>query len=141
MDSASTDDSVAIAESLGAQIVQFHYNGTWPKKKNWALQNLPFRRDWVLILDADETLPPAAEEEIRGTVSDENHPVAGYWINRRFMFMERWLKHAYFPNWNLRLFQHRLGRYRKSPAVTPRAATTRSTNTSSCKGARRDSRA
>ena len=98
VDSASTDDSVAIAESLGAQIVQFHYNGTWPKKKNWELQNLPFRRDWVLILDADETLPPAAE---------------GYWINRRFMFMERWLKHAYFPNWNLRLFQHRLGRYKK----------------------------
>lgn len=113
VDSASTDDSVAIAESLGAQIVQFHYNGAWPKKKNWALQNLPFRHDWVLILDADETLPPAAEEEIRGIVSDENHPVAGYWINRRFMFMGRWLKHAYFPNWNLRLFQHRLGRYEK----------------------------
>ena len=113
VDSASTDDSVTIAESLGAQIVQFHYNGTWPKKKNWALQNLPFRHDWVLILDADETLPPAAEEEIRGIVSDKNHPVAGYWINRRFMFMGRWLKHAYFRNWNLRLFQHRLGRYEK----------------------------
>ena len=113
VDSASTDDSAAIAESLGAKVVQFHYNGTWPKKKNWALQNLPFRHDWVLILDADETLPAAAEEEISRIVSDENHPVVGYWINRRFMFMGRWLKHAYFPNWNLRLFKHRLGRYEK----------------------------
>ena len=33
------------------------------------------------------------------------------WINRRFHFMGKWLRHAYYPNWNLRLFQHRLGRY------------------------------
>ena len=39
--------------------------------------------------------------------------VAGYWINRRFMFMDRWLHHAYYPNWNLRLFRHALGRYEK----------------------------
>ena len=37
----------------------------------------------------------------------------GYWINRRFMFMGRWLRHAYYPNWNLRLFRHALGRYEK----------------------------
>jgi len=36
---------------------------------------------------------------------------AGFWINRRFMFMGGWLKHAYYPNWNLRLFRHQLGRY------------------------------
>ena len=35
----------------------------------------------------------------------------GYWINRRFFFLGTWLKHAYFPNWNLRLFKHSLGRY------------------------------
>ena len=40
-------------------------------------------------------------------------PIAGYWINRRFMFMGRWLRHAYYPNWNLRLFRHSLGRYEK----------------------------
>ena len=39
--------------------------------------------------------------------------IAGYWINRRFMFMGRWLRHAYYPNWNLRLFRHSLGRYEK----------------------------
>lgn len=39
--------------------------------------------------------------------------IAGYWINRRFMFMGRWLRHAYYPNWNLRLFRHALGRYEK----------------------------
>jgi glycosyltransferase involved in cell wall biosynthesis len=113
VDSASTDGSQQIAEEHGAKLVQFQFNGTWPKKKNWALQNLPFKHEWVFILDADEVLPPEAEQEIRAIVSDPAHPVAGYWINRRFMFMGRWLRHAYFPNWNLRLFKHRLGRYEK----------------------------
>lgn len=126
------------------RMVQFEFNGTWPKKKNWALANLPFKHEWVFVLDADEVLPPGAEAEIRAIVGDASRlaeeggllpdqaprtaepltnnlsppnntgeDIAGYWINRRFMFMGRWLKHAYYPNWNLRLFRHRLGRYEK----------------------------
>ena len=112
VDSQSTDGSPEIAERAGAKVVQFHFNGTWPKKKNWALENLPFTHPWVFILDADEVLPPGAEEEIRAIVTAPNG-VAGYWINRRFMFMGKWLRHAYYPNWNLRLFRHALGRYEK----------------------------
>lgn len=117
VDSNSTDGSIAISENFGATVVQFHFNGTWPKKKNWALENLPFRNEWVFILDADEVLPPETEQEFRRIVTDANNPNAGYWINRRFMFMGRWLKHAYYPNWNLRLFRHRLGRYEQLTAV------------------------
>ena len=115
VDSQSTDGSVELAEKLGARVVQFHFDGTWPKKKNWALENLPFRHDWVFILDADEVLPPGTEEEFRGIVTGTagDPETTGYWINRRFMFMDRWLRHAYYPNWNLRLFRHRLGRYEK----------------------------
>ena len=113
VDSQSTDGSQRISEQHGATVVQFQFNGTWPKKKNWALENLPFKHEWVFILDADEVLPPETEEELRRIVSDRAHATAGYWINRRFMFMGRWLKHAYYPNWNLRLFKHRLGRYEK----------------------------
>jgi len=117
VDTQSTDGSVAIAEKHGAKVVQFHFNGLWPKKKNWALENLPFSHEWVFILDADEVMPPEAETEFRQIVTDPNHPVDGYWINRQFMFMEKWLKHAYYPNWNLRLFKHRLGRYEKLTGV------------------------
>ena len=117
VDSASTDGTPAIAESCGATVVQFQFHGTWPKKKNWALERLPFRNEWVFILDADETLPPEAEEEFRRIVTNPDDPNAGYWINRRFMFMGRWLRHAYYPNWNLRLFRHRLGRYEKLTEV------------------------
>ena len=113
VDSQSADKTEEIATACGAQVVQFKYQGGWPKKKNWALDNLPFENEWVLILDADECLPPEAEEEIRAIVEDQDEPHAGYWINRRYFFMGRPLKHAYFPNWNLRLFKHRLGRYEK----------------------------
>lgn len=112
VDSASTDTSVAIAERHGAKVVQFQFNGTWPKKKNWALENLPFRNEWVLILDADEVLPAGAGVEMNEAVTKPGE-IAGYWINRRFFFLGRWLRHSYYPNWNLRLFRHALGRYER----------------------------
>ncbi len=113
VDSASSDGSQEIAQNHGATVVNFAFNGIWPKKKNWALENFPFRNDWVFILDADEVLQPEAEDEFRAIVEDPEQPHAGYWINRRFLFMGRWLRHAYWPNWNLRLFRHTLGRYEK----------------------------
>ena len=112
VDSQSTDGSGAIAQEHGATVVQFQFNGVWPKKKNWALENVSFRNDWVFILDADEVLPAEAEREFADAIAQAG-PIAGYWINRRFMFMGRWLRHAYYPNWNLRLFRHSLGRYEK----------------------------
>ncbi|MEI8234917.1 MAG: glycosyltransferase family 2 protein [Verrucomicrobiota bacterium] len=117
VDSASTDGSRRIAEAHGAKVVQFAFNGVWPKKKNWALENLPFKYDWVFILDADEVLPPEAEAELRAIAADPHRAEAGYWINRRFMFMGKWLQHAYYPNWNLRFFRHKLGRYEQLTGV------------------------
>lgn len=112
IDSHSSDESQRIAEEFGARVVQFTFKGTWPKKKNWALENLRFRNEWVLILDADEVLPAEAEAEFRSATANAGR-TAGFWINRRFLFMGRWLRHAYYPNWNLRLFRHALGRYEK----------------------------
>jgi glycosyltransferase involved in cell wall biosynthesis len=111
VDSQSSDGSQALAEEVGAQVFQFKFNGTWPKKKNWSLENLPFKHPWVFIIDADEVLAPETESEVRAIVEDSAHPIDGYWINRRFMFMGQWLRHAYYPNWNLRLFRHAKGRY------------------------------
>ena len=112
VDSQSTDGTVKLAQSLGANVVQFYFNGTYPKKKNWALESLPLRNEWVLIVDADEVLTPELAAEIRDAVKRDG--VDEYYINRRFMFMGRWIKHCgYYPSWNLRLFKHRLGRYER----------------------------
>ncbi len=110
VDSHSTDATAEIATAAGARVVQFAFSGTWPKKKNWALETLAFTHEWVLLLDADEVMPPGAEAELRAIVENPGG-ADGYWINRRFNFLGTWLRHAYYPNWNLRLFRHRLGRF------------------------------
>src|ERR1035437_4346756 len=47
VDSQSTDSTVEIARAFGAEVVQFEYHGGWPKKRQWALDSLPFENDWV----------------------------------------------------------------------------------------------
>ncbi|MEB3884380.1 glycosyltransferase family 2 protein [Lyngbya sp. CCY1209] len=110
VDSQSGDRTVEISESLGANVVQFHFNGTWPKKKNWSLENLPFRNEWVLIVDCDERITPESWQEIAQKIQDPEY--TGYYINRRVFFLGKWIRHGgKYPDWNLRLFKHKFGRY------------------------------
>ena len=114
IDSQSTDETTAVAESFGASVVQFHFNGVYPKKKNWALENLPFRHDWVLIVDADEIAPPELAAEIRTRVAANE--ADGFYLNMKYFFLGRRIEHCgYNECWNLRLFKHRLGRFEKMP--------------------------
>jgi len=112
VDSQSSDQSEEVAAACGATVVQFHFNGRYPKKKNWALENLPFRNEWVLIVDADEVvLPELAAEIARRIAGDE---ADGFFLNSRYYFLGRRIRHCgYSSCWNLRLFKHRLGRYEK----------------------------
>ena len=111
VDSGSSDGTQELARRCGAQLVDFRWNGRAPKKKNWALENVRWKNEWLLILDADERVTPALAEEIQQALTQP--ATDGYFINRRFMFLGKWLKHAYYPNWNLRLFKHALGRFEK----------------------------
>jgi glycosyltransferase involved in cell wall biosynthesis len=112
VDSASTDGTMELVKSKGASVVQFQWNGRFPKKKNWALENVPWKNQWVLILDADERITPELAAQIQSEL--KNPHADGYFINRRFMFLGKWIRHCgYYPSWNLRLFRHKLGRYEK----------------------------
>jgi glycosyltransferase involved in cell wall biosynthesis len=113
VDSRSSDSTVDLAKKYTDKIVQFDYQVGHPKKKNWALENLPFKHEWVLIVDCDERVTPELEAEIRGVI--RNHENAdGYYLNRKLIFLGRWIKHCgWYPSWNLRLFKHRLGRYER----------------------------
>ncbi|MEL6135832.1 MAG: glycosyltransferase family 2 protein [Cyanobacteria bacterium J06626_23] len=109
VDSQSEDRSVEICESYGAKVVQFHFNGRWPKKKNWSLDNLPFSNDWVLIVDCDERITPELWDEIADVIQGDND---GYYLNRKVFFLGKWIRHGgKYPDWNLRLFRHAKGRY------------------------------
>lgn len=64
VDSGSTDRSLEIAKAAGREVVQFHWNGRFPKKRNWFLQNYAFKTPWVLFLDADERVTPDWIDEV-----------------------------------------------------------------------------
>ena len=110
VDSQSSDRSIEISQEYGANVVQFHFNGRWPKKKNWSLENLPFRNEWVLIVDCDERITPELWDEIEEVI--KNNHYHGYYLNRKVFFLGKWIRYGgKYPDWNLRLFRHQLGRY------------------------------
>jgi glycosyltransferase involved in cell wall biosynthesis len=109
IDSQSTDATPEIARSFGAKVVQFHYQGGWPKKRQWAMENLPFAYDWILLIDADEALTPELAEEIRQVVMNSN--INGYYISLRMYFLGRLLRHGGAGFWKLLLFRRGKGGY------------------------------
>jgi glycosyltransferase involved in cell wall biosynthesis len=109
IDSQSTDETVEIARSYGAQIVQFHYQGGWPKKRQWAMDTLPLAHDWILLVDADEVLTPELSQEIYSAI--QNLAINGYSILLRTSFLGRVLRHGDVGLWKLSLFRRGKGRF------------------------------
>lgn len=63
VDSGSTDGTPRVAAEYGRKVVDFAWNGAFPKKRNWALRTCALAHPWVLFLDADERMTPAFEAE------------------------------------------------------------------------------
>lgn len=64
VDSASSDQTVAIAADYDATIVDFSWNGEYPKKRQWCLNNVSTRHEWIFFVDADEIVSPELCREI-----------------------------------------------------------------------------
>lgn len=109
LDSHSSDESSSIAEAAGAPVVQFDYKGGWPKKRQWALDNLAIRNEWVLLLDADEILPPALKDEIHAAINDADYD--GYLLALRVWFLGRLLWFGDTVLYKLSLFRHGKGHF------------------------------
>ncbi len=108
IDSNSADRTVEIAEKMGARVVQFNWCKKGLRKKNWALQNIAWKNDWVLIVDADEEVPCALAEEIRDVCATTKN--GGFLIRYDYYFLGRPLRHG-DPLWKLILIRHSLARY------------------------------
>jgi glycosyltransferase involved in cell wall biosynthesis len=94
VDSGSTDSTCAIAEKWGAIVVQFHWNGKYPKKKQWCLENLPFTYDWVLYVDADEEVGAELAQEI-GKIMEILPEHVGYFAGYDTYFLGKILNHGH----------------------------------------------
>jgi glycosyltransferase involved in cell wall biosynthesis len=115
VDSGSEDRTVEIAQALGAKVLSHPFEA-YAKQRNWALQNLPFSGEWVLMLDADERVPPALADEITQVIGNGGDGRAGFYLKYRHIFQGRFLKHGgLYPTWLLRLFKRQHVRIEERP--------------------------
>jgi glycosyltransferase involved in cell wall biosynthesis len=122
-DSMSTDETVAIAEKFGARVTQRDYGkcklpfgGDESAHRNWAIQNISFKHDWVYHADADERVTP----ELLAAMSDaikQQLEYAAFRVRRRDYLMGRWLKHVTPSPFNIRLFKR--SRMKFERAINP----------------------
>lgn len=110
VDSGSTDATRTIAENSGARLIDFKWNGRFPKKRNWVLRNVQLAHDWVLFLDADEYISDAFLDEVQQAIQHKDSD--GYWITYHNHFMGRVLRHG-DPMRKLALFRKGKGEYEK----------------------------
>ena len=112
LDSGSTDDTVAIARGLGADV---EVTPDWPGfglQKNRALARCRYR--WVLSIDADEQVSDALAAEILRVLCEASSEatVAGYWLRRSSRYCGQVIRHGLWGNDRvLRLFERQRGRF------------------------------
>jgi glycosyltransferase involved in cell wall biosynthesis len=87
IDSESEDETVAIARRY-AEVVNLEYVHTMiiPWIYQWALDNLPIRNDWVMILEADQEATAELKNELRELFSRNSIIENGFYIKRRQIF-------------------------------------------------------
>ena len=92
IDSNSTDKTPEIANEYGRTIINFTWNGQFPKKRNWTLRNVPINNPWVLFLDADEYISPEFVKELKIILSDTTHNA--FWLTYKNYFFGKYLKYG-----------------------------------------------
>ncbi len=107
LDSGSTDRTGEIARSFGAGFVVEPWTGI-VAQRNKALQHCS--QPWVLCLDADEALSPELAQAVRALFAAGEPAADGYWLNRRTFYLGRWIRHAWYPEWRLRLVRRERAR-------------------------------
>jgi glycosyltransferase involved in cell wall biosynthesis len=102
VDSGSTDRTCEIAQRHDAEVVQFQWDGRYPKKRQWCLDYLQTKHDWIFFVDADEVLTSVLVDEIYALPF--NH--AGYFVKGRYIWNGQSLDHG-IKNNKIVLFDRR----------------------------------
>jgi glycosyltransferase involved in cell wall biosynthesis len=110
IDSGSTDGTVPIARSAGAEVIEQPWLG-FSAQREFALRLLELRHDWVYFVDADEWVSPQLATEIAAQLSAPT--CAGYSHRLRLVFQGRWIRHCgWYPgSWVVRLVDRRYTKY------------------------------
>jgi glycosyltransferase involved in cell wall biosynthesis len=108
IDSGSTDATLNIAGEFGCEIHSEEWRGFGPQKQS-AIEKC--RQPWILVLDADERIPPETAAVINKITTDSKVAEAGFSFPRKNYFQGRWIRHAgWWPDRIIRLFRKEAGR-------------------------------
>lgn len=110
IDSGSTDDTVPIARSLGAEVVEQAWLG-FSAQREFALRLPLLRRDWVYFVDADEWVSPELADEIGVRLGEPS--CAAFSQRFRLVFQGTWIRHCgwYGGSWIVRLVNRRYTKF------------------------------
>jgi glycosyltransferase involved in cell wall biosynthesis len=119
IDDESTDNTVALAEALGARVLRRKMD-VEGRHRNWA--NAQAKHEWILSLDADERVTPELAEELRSMLAGPAAPAhQTYAIPRRNHIGTRWIRYGgWYPSAQLKLWQRSVMRWEEA-SVHPRA--------------------
>lgn len=107
IDSNSTDKTREEATAHGARVENFTWNGQYPKKRQWCLDHLKCRHDWILFVDADEIVTPELVDEIRALFA-AGPDKAGYFIRGRYILNGKTLRHGLHNNKIAMINKHKI---------------------------------
>lgn len=91
-DSQSSDRTAEIARGRGVRVVDFEWNGQYPKKKQWFLDNVETEFAWVFFVDADEKPSTALLREIRGLQLQDQTEVGAFDVELDYVFQGKRLR-------------------------------------------------
>ncbi len=104
LDSGSTDDTVTTARALGASVWHNRFDG-FGQQRNWAIDHIPLKHDWVFHLDADERFTLPLVTEIAALLAPADPPHAGFLCPNQMILLNRWIKRSSgYPAYQVRLF-------------------------------------
>jgi len=101
VDSYSTDQTIEIAKSLGADVFQNAWENNYAKQLNWAINHCQIATDWTLRVDADEYFPKAAQDEISNQISQLTNEIVGIELLRRIVFKGSMIRFGGFKEFKL----------------------------------------
>lgn len=105
LDSYSSDRTEQIAKDAGIDFFQRRFDN-YATQRNYALQHLPFRNEWILMVDADERVCPELAAEIALEVARDDGTVSLYRMRRKDHFMGKWIRRSSgYPTWFGRLMR------------------------------------
>lgn len=110
VDSGSIDNTVSIAKSLGAEVVEQPWLG-YSAQRECALRLPQIQNDWVYFVDADEWVSPQLATEIESCMKAPS--CAAFSQRLRLVFQDRWIRHGgwYSASLVIRLVDRRYTRY------------------------------